>query len=95
MARFNVTFRDNSTRVDIAFRDDKKTFNTVFNSYQETQKDVIAYLGEYEVEPSVKNQSILETKGKLMIDDVTVKKLPLFKTSNESGGVTVYIGRSN
>ncbi len=50
------------------------------------------YDGEYVVTPLAKNEVVLETSGKIMLDDVTVRKVPYFETSNESGGYTVYIG---
>ena len=51
------------------------------------------YEGEYEVTPS-SSQQVLETKHKLMADDVTVREIPYYQTSNESGGYTIYIGGS-
>lgn len=49
------------------------------------------YDGEYIVTPKAYNPVVLETKEKLMEDDVTVLKIPYYETSNESG-LTVYIG---
>lgn len=49
------------------------------------------YEGEYEVTPLVTAQK-LPTKKKVMIDDLTVKEIPFFDVSNNSGGTTVYIG---
>lgn len=48
------------------------------------------YDGQYEVTPSAHNPIVLETREKLMADDVTVLKIPYYETSNESG-LTVYI----
>lgn len=48
------------------------------------------YDGQYEVTPSAHNSIVLETREKLMADDVTVLKIPYYETSNESG-LTVYI----
>lgn len=50
------------------------------------------YDGDYDVIP--KDYPItLETKDKTMTDDVTIRKVTFFKTSNPSGfGDTVYIG---
>ena len=48
------------------------------------------YTGSYVVIPTSSEQ-ILETNQKYMTDDVTVRKIPYFETSNESGK-TVYIG---
>lgn len=48
------------------------------------------YEGEYEVTPTVNGQT-LETKQKLMTDDVTIHAIPFFEVGNNSGGNTVYI----
>ena len=48
------------------------------------------YTGEYVVIPKADNEQILKTANKLMSDDVTVKKVPYFETSNQYGE-TVYI----
>lgn len=50
------------------------------------------YSGEYEVVPKVGAETVLRTQGKLMADDVTVREIPIHRTSNESG-TTVYIGK--
>ena len=50
------------------------------------------YDGEYVVTPLAKNEVVLETSGKIMLDDVTVRKVPYCEAWNESGGYTVYIG---
>lgn len=50
------------------------------------------YDGEYTVTPKVESQT-LETAGKLMDDNVTIKEIPYYNVSNNSGGSTVYIGR--
>lgn len=49
------------------------------------------YDGAYEVTPHVYSQ-MLDTNGKLMIDDVTVNEIPVVRTSNLQGGLTVLIG---
>ena len=49
------------------------------------------YDGSYEVTPRVYAQS-LDTDGKLMDDDVTVHEIPVTRTSNLQGGLTVLIG---
>lgn len=47
--------------------------------------------GPYEVTPRFHEQT-LETKNKLMIDDVTVEVIPAHEVSNPAGGLTVTIG---
>lgn len=50
------------------------------------------YSGSYTVIPSLYDDIVLETSNKRMVDDVTVKKVPSYETSNEFGGTTFYIG---
>lgn len=49
------------------------------------------YGGPYEVTPRLYAQS-LDTDGKLMQDDVTVYEIPVTRTTNPTGGLTVLIG---
>lgn len=50
------------------------------------------YQGEYTATPSVEGQTI-PTKNKVMLDDLTVRAIPVYEVSNESGGNTVYIAK--
>lgn len=52
---------------------------------------VPTYDGEYEVTPLAKSEVVLDTKDKLMEDNVTVKKITKFETTNPGGGYTLYI----
>lgn len=54
--------------------------------------DAEHYTGEYIVTPDTESQT-LETAGKLLDDNVTIKEIPFYNVSNNSGGSTVYIGR--
>ena len=54
------------------------------------EKDVPIYEGEYEVTPKVTSQT-LDTHGKKMTEDLVVKSIPYYETSNLWGN-TVYIG---
>ena len=49
------------------------------------------YEGDYQVTPRLYQQE-LETDGKLMEDDVTVYEIPVARTTNPTGGLTVVIG---
>lgn len=51
------------------------------------------YTGPYEVTPKVEGQR-LATAQKYMNQDVNVKAIPFYETSNPSGGTTVYIASS-
>ena len=48
------------------------------------------YEGSYEVIPKAYDEQILPTKDKYLTDDVSVKRVPYYQTSNEYGD-TVYI----
>ena len=48
------------------------------------------YEGPYVVVPKIIDQT-LETKDKLMEDDVLIREIPYYETSNIQNGVTVYI----
>ena len=50
-----------------------------------------SYDGPYEVTPRFYEQT-LETKNKLMTDDVTVEIIPAHEVTNPAGGLTVTIG---
>ncbi len=53
--------------------------------------DVDPYEGEYVITPKVESQT-MPTAQKYMTQDVQIKGIPIFETSNNSGGKTVYIG---
>lgn len=50
------------------------------------------YHGDYAVTPKVTKEVVLNTKTKIMKDDVTVKKMPQFEVANEAGGMTLILG---
>ena len=49
------------------------------------------YNGDYEVTPDAFNAQTLPTANKLLTQDVVVKKVPYYETSNIQQGITVYI----
>lgn len=53
--------------------------------------DCVMYTGDYVITPRTTEQ-VMHTADKHMSDDVSIKKIPYFETSNLSGGDTVYIG---
>lgn len=50
------------------------------------------YHGTYETVSKAFEDSYLETKNKRLRDNIHVKEIPYYETSNLSDGVTVYIG---
>ena len=55
-------------------------------------QDVPTYTGEYSATPKVEEETVLQTKGRKMIKDVTVRKIPTYEVSNPQGGETLIIG---
>ena len=54
--------------------------------------DVPVYDGAYSVTPKVYEETTLETKQKLMRNNVTVARIPQYQVSNNADGVTLIIG---
>ena len=54
--------------------------------------DAPVYKGEHVVIPKADAQTVLETAEKLLLENITVTKIPYYETSNSAGGDTVYIG---
>lgn len=77
-------------RSEISITGKLKTEDVVFGKIQ-LSGNLSIYNGDYTVTPSVEEQT-LKTANKKMLEDVTVKKIPFYETSNLSGGNTVYIG---
>lgn len=50
------------------------------------------YEGDYEVTPRLYDPVTLATENKRMLDDLTVREIPVTITSNVQGGKTVVIG---
>ena len=50
------------------------------------------YEGETTVRPSTEREITLETREKIVREDITVEKIYFSETSNAQGGETVYIG---
>lgn len=50
------------------------------------------YNGDYVIVPVLDSDQVLQTYRKTMKDNLTVKKIPVVRTSNVYGGKTVVIG---
>lgn len=49
------------------------------------------YDGQTTVIPRADTSTVLETQNKVVRDNITVTEVPYWETSNDSGGLTVYI----
>ena len=88
--KLKVSFNEVNSIIPIKFIQTECTFNTDFGEVILVKTDEV-YEGDYNIIPRV-YQQVLETKDKLMLDDVTVEIIPLAKTINLSNGYTVTIG---
>lgn len=50
-------------------------------------------VGEYQVVPKAFEQQVLPTSNRVLKEDVVVREVPFYEVSNESDGVTAYIGK--
>ena len=57
-------------------------------------KDSDKYKGEYEFTPLAHQKQIVETKNKVLAEDITIFEVPYFEVSNKEG-TTVYIARGD
>lgn len=88
--KLTVSFNEVDSVITTKFIQTKCTFNTNFGEVFLVNTGEV-YDGDYNVTPRV-YQQVLETKDRLMIDDVTVEIIPLSKVINLSNGYTVTIG---
>lgn len=88
--KLKVSFNEVDSYISTKFIQTKCTFNTNFGEIFQIRTDD-KYEGNYNVIPRVYQQT-LETKDKLMLDDVTVEIIPLSRVINLSNGYTVTIG---
>lgn len=49
------------------------------------------YSGELSVVPSASEEQILPTANKLLIEDITIKKIPYAEVTNSANGTTITI----
>lgn len=52
-----------------------------------------AYTGDYQVIPHAYDVQTLNTKHRVCKENIIVAAIPYFETSNDSDGVTAYIGK--
>lgn len=87
-------------KFDVIFQEENSSFEALFCEIEpfevimDTSGTIIVptYTGSYEVTPLPFTETILETQGFLLEDNVVVLEIPYYETANESGGNTVIIG---
>lgn len=88
--KLRVSFEENNSNLKTTFIQTSCLFKADFGEVTLVKTDNV-YTGGYNVIPRVYQQK-LETKDKVMTDDVTVEVIPLAKVINLSNGYTVTIG---
>lgn len=74
---------------NLTLREEKELFKLKLDlAYKELHEH---YKGEYIINPKIVSQK-METKDKIMDDDVTINEIYFNETENLSGGMTVQIG---
>lgn len=56
-------------------------------------KEYDVYGGDYTVIPKAFEEQILPTSNRVLKEDVIVKEVPFYEVSNDSDGMTAYIGK--
>lgn len=72
-----------------------QVFRSTFGAFLENSTNIDIsqlYDGQYETTPLARVDQILRTANKMMLEDVVVKQIPYYETSNDAGGYTVIIG---
>lgn len=88
--KLKVCFKENDSVLSVTFIQTHCNFRADFGEVILVKSDDV-YTGEYNVTPRVYQQT-LETKDKVMKENVTVEVIPLAKVINLSNGYTVTIG---
>lgn len=91
--KLNIKFTEVARSFRATFKITPHTFKARFKGLQPITTYIGGepYTGDYVITPKV-NEQTMKTKDKVMTDNVTIKSIPFFNVSNNSGGSTVYIG---
>ena len=90
----NTKFGELSPSFRVSFSEATHSLSASFGEVIVTEippQGIEVYKGEYAVTPKVEAQS-LETANKLLKQNVAIRAIPFYETTNNSGGMTAYIG---
>lgn len=89
---FNAVFESGNKNFAATF-ENENSFDANFSNTIVIEKIVgDVYDGPYIVTPMPFQEQVLETQAKIMEQNVHVKEIPYFETTNIQNGYTVYIG---
>lgn len=86
--KFQVDFSEKKSVFSIS--ENYKTIEPDFGEVIEVEKVLDPYDGPYTIDPKI-TEIKMETMGKYMMSDVTIKPISRYDVQNTSGGNTVYI----
>ena len=89
MAMFRIKMEEESCEFHVGMEEDGR-FSVKLGEYLDYKKSNDIYDGEYTVTPKM-TPTTLPTNGKVMEDDVLVLSIPMYETTNHTGGTTLYI----
>lgn len=90
---FPATLEAKYAEFDLRMEDQSAEFDAGIEGLQLVEvSELPPYDGAYVVDPLIKAPVILPTKGKNMMDNVTVKKMRQLEVGNGAGGNTLIIG---
>lgn len=89
----NIEFYPTEQLLNAEFYTDPQTDDIDFGEIQKVTEYIGGelYSGAYEVTPNFDTQT-LETAKKTLKEDITIHPITVSRTSNQSGGNTIYIG---
>lgn len=91
--KIKVRFAETNELIKVKFAENEQKLGVKFGEVQYVTEYIgDKYEGDYEITPKVEAQTV-PTKNKVLVDDMTIKSIPIYKTSNNSGGTTVYIAK--
>lgn len=88
----NTRIDDSAFLPPVTSDDDGKILTVIDGKWSLGYSTIKEYEGPYDVIPIFKNDITLNTLGKLMSKDVSVKKVPQQRAENEAGGITLILG---
>lgn len=88
----NTRIDDSAFLPPVTSDDDGKILTVIDGKWSLGYSTIKEYEGPYDVIPIFKNDITLNTFGKLMSKDVSVKKIPQQRAENAAGGITLILG---
>lgn len=92
MNMFELVFNESPQVINVTFNETTQKLDLGFTDLQVIHiRDVDPYTGEYECTPCFED-CCMETKNKIMLDNLIIHSIPCEETTNPEGGLTLNIG---